>query len=145
MNTLKEFIKATLQLTPSDIDLLCQYDIVILDGETINFKDVLARFNTKSCLKCKRLEVLEADLKTKNIESPSTVQLLMKQFFNNNYRPTPSRGYSRQKFFNEISNFLEQTHNIYIFNSSDDSYREFLHNIVGDTSRNHKKLQIHRI
>ena len=81
----------------------------------------------------------------KKYENPKhlvDLDVVLTDFFENNYKRVSGRVYSRRKLFQEVQIFLEEEFDFYLLNASDVRWRGFIEKIVKDTGRGYKRLRI---
>jgi hypothetical protein len=149
MESLKTFLTTEIPaiecgITRKDISLLKKYKTISVGGKTYSTADILKRIH--SCETCRQMKIkidaLEIELKKNKVKPPPPVKILMRNYFQKHYEKTSVRGYSRKTLFHEITTFLSKEYNIRILHSSDVRWRWFIKEVVKDSSKNYKKLQI---
>ena len=140
--SIKDFILGKKNnLTQKEIAILKQHETVTLDGVVYLTKDLLHRTCASCCLLKQEVKALQIQLERYNAPKIEPIEVIMANFFNTNYEPTNSRGYSRKQLFNEISNYM-RLYNVYMLNPRNSLYRKFLKDVVKDNSNNYLKLKI---
>ena len=149
MKSLKTFLTTEIPsiecgITRKDISLLKKYKTISVGGKTYSTADILKRIH--SCEGCRqmklKLKAMELQIQEYHMKPVPPVEILMRDYFEKHYKRTSLRGYSRKTLFHEITTFLSREYNIRILHSSDVRWRWFIKEVVKDSSKNYKRLQI---
>merc|ERR1711991_475969 len=121
--------------TPEMLDMLRSYDFVVYNGRKLQTKNLVHEL--VGCEDCNRLllrvSFLEASLKKYECPMPVLdLQVVLAEFFDQNYRRTSSRVYSRRVLFREVQGFLYKEFGIRILHATDGRYRDFICKVVKD-------------
>ena len=149
MKSLKTFLTTEIPaiecgITRKDISLLKKYKTISVGGKTYSTADILKRIHScEECLQMKlKLKAMELQIQEYHMKPVPPVEILMRNYFQKHYEKTSVRGYSRKKLFDEVTSYLDMTYGIRILHSSDVRWRWFIKEVVKDSSKNYKKLQI---
>ena len=146
MEEIKEYLRTGRRcLTPEMLNILRAYDYILFEGNKIETDRLLKEFRTceHCCRLLLRVSALEARLK--KYENPKhlvDLDVVLTDFFENNYKRVSGRVYSRRKLFQEVQIFLEEEFDFCLLTASDVRYKKFLSDIVQDTGKGFKRLRI---
>ena len=137
MEEIREYLRTGKRcLTPNMLNILRTYDYILFEGNKIETDRLLKEFRTceHCCRLLLRVSALEARLK--KYENPKhlvDLDVVLTDFFENNYKRVSGRVYSRRKLFQELKAFLDKEFDICLLNASDVRYRMFIEKMVKET------------
>ena len=148
MDDIKQHLNTGQQyLTPASLQILQKYKYIDYHGQRYKTNELIQ--DMVSCHRCAnywlRVSALEARLE--KYENPKTVvdlEVVLRDFFEKKYTRTSARVYSRRVLFKEVQIFLEEKFEIHLLHPTDERYRRFIREIVGDTGKGYKRLRIRK-
>ena len=148
MNQLKRFLNNEIQsVDPSIITKLQQYDTIQMGAKMYPASDIIKRIQQQGCPHCISLktEVTALRFQLKNLSAPEVppMNLLLQKFFDEQFERIKEREYSRKKLFAEVNTYLREFQ-LQILYTTDSEYKYLIDDIIGDTSKNYRKLKIRR-
>ena len=148
MNQLKQFLNNEIQyIDPSIVTKLQQYDTIQIGSKVYPTTDIIQRIQQQGfshCISLKR-EVTALRFQLKKISAPELppMNLLLQKFFDEQFERIKEREYSRKKLFAEVNTYLREFQ-LQILYTTDSEYKYLIDDIIGDTSKNYRKLKIRR-
>ena len=134
-------------MDPSIITKLQQYDTIQVDSTMYQTADVIKRIQQQGCPHCMTLkrEVTALKFQLKKVSAPEVppMNLLLQKFFDERFERIKEREYSRKKLFAEVNTYLREFQ-LQILYTTDSEYKYLIDDIIGDTSKNYRKLKIRR-
>ena len=148
MNQLKLFLQGDISwVDPSVIEKLQQYETVKIGSKVYPTTDIIQRIQQQGCSHCMALkrEVTALRFQLKKISAPEVppMNLLLQKFFDEQFERIKEREYSRKKLFAEVNTYLREFQ-LQILYNTDVGWRYLIDDIIGDTSKNYRKLKIRR-
>tara|TARA_A100001015_G_scaffold106546_1_gene118278 strand:- start:1543 stop:1995 length:453 start_codon:yes stop_codon:yes gene_type:complete len=149
MDDIKEYLRTGKRgLTPEMLDTLRAYDFVLYNGRRFSTKDLMEEM--RGCEHCCRLLLRVCSLETllekyQNSKTVVDLDVVLRDFLEKKYTRTSARVYSRRVLFKEVQIFLEEKFEIHLLHPTDERYRRFIQEIVGDTRKGYKRLRIRKI
>ena len=148
MNQLKSFLQGDIAwVDPSVIEKLQQYDTIQMGATIYQTCDIIERIQQRGCPHCISLktEVAALRFQLKNLSASEVppMNLLLQKFFDEGFEMTKGREFSRKKLFAEVNTYLREFQ-LQILYNTDSEYKYLIDDIIGDTSKNYRKLKIRR-
>ena len=148
MNQLKRFLQGDIDwVDPSIITKLQQYDTIQVDAKMYATSDIIQRIQQQGCSNCLKLRrevtALRYQLKKVSAKEVPPIKLLLHKFFEERFERIRERQYSRKELFKEVNIYLKQF-NLQIMYNTDTEWRYLINDIIGDNSKNYRKLKIRR-
>jgi hypothetical protein len=147
MNQLKRFLRGDIDwVDPFIIKKLEQYDTIQVDSTMYQTSDIIQKIK-EGCPHCISLkgEISALKFQLKKLSAPEVppIKILLQKFFNEKFKRTKGREYSRKQLFRDVNVYLKQF-NLQIMYNTDAGWRYLIEEVIKDTSNNYRKLKIRR-